>query len=267
MLTTRAAFLAGVAALLAVNGPVPVVSRAQSADDPLADVADVPSQELRAGDDSDKRYLLVGPNKSVAAPAKGYPLLIVLPGGDGGDGFLPFVKRIFKNALSNDYLVAQPVAVKWTPRQQIVWPTKTNPVDKMKFSTEEFVHAVVDDVAKKHKLDRARIFTLAWSSGGPAAYAVSLRPECGVTGSLIAMSVFNPRFLPPLQGAKGRAYYIYHSESDRICPIRMAGEAKDALADNGAKVQLTTYKGGHGWQASVFKDIQNGIDWLEKNCE
>src|SRR6516164_6456717 len=104
MLTTRptqAAFLSTVAALVAgafVSQLPFAAGRALPADDPLADVADVPSQELRAGEDADKRYLLVGPKTGLATPAKGHPLLIVLPGGDGSAEFLPFVKRIFKNA-------------------------------------------------------------------------------------------------------------------------------------------------------------------------
>ena len=41
------------------------------------------------------------------------------------------MKRIYKNALPDGYLAAEPIAVNWTPSQQIVWPTKTNPVEKM----------------------------------------------------------------------------------------------------------------------------------------
>jgi hypothetical protein len=44
-----------------------------------------------------------------------------------------------KSALPDQYLAAQPIAVRWTPDQRIVWPTKTNPVAPMKFSTEEFI--------------------------------------------------------------------------------------------------------------------------------
>jgi RNA polymerase sigma factor (sigma-70 family) len=239
----------------------------KEAEDPLADVADVPAQELRAAGDADKRYYLLGPKKDAKPPAEGYGLLVILPGGDGGADFHPFVKRIYKNALSDQYVAAQLVAPRWTADQQIVWPTKTNPVAKMKFSTEEFVEAVIEDVAKKRKLDRKRVFTLSWSSSGPAAYAASLQDKRSVTGSFVAMSVFNPRFLPPLKGAKGHAYYLYHSPADRVCPYRMAEQAKNSLAANGAKVRLETYEGGHGWRGNVYDDIRNGVDWLEKNRE
>jgi RNA polymerase sigma factor (sigma-70 family) len=239
----------------------------KSEEDPLADVADIASQELQAAGDGNKRYFLIGPKKNAEPAPEGYGLLVIMPGGDGSADFHPFVKRIYKYALSDRYLAAQPIAINWTPNQEIVWPTKTNPVAKMKFSTEEFVEAVIADVAKKHKLDRTRVFTLSWSSSGPAAYATSLQNKRSVTGSFIAMSVFNPKFLPPLKEAKGHAYYLYHSSEDRVCPYRMAEQAQNSLAENGAKVRLETYKGGHGWRGNVYSDIRRGVEWLEKKQE
>src|SRR5882724_2147385 len=73
------------------------------------DVADVPSQDLRADKDQNKRYFLVGPQKGIEAPANGYGLLVVLPGGDGSADFHPFVKRIYKNSVPEGYILAQPV--------------------------------------------------------------------------------------------------------------------------------------------------------------
>jgi predicted esterase len=236
-------------------------------DDPLADVAEIPSQDLLAANDAKQRYFLIGPKKDAKPPTEGYGLVLILPGGDGSADFHPFVKRIYKNALSDRYVAAQPVAVKWTTDQEIVWPTKSNTVPKMKFSTEEFADSVIADVAKKQKLDRTRIFTLTWSSSGPAAYAISLQGKRKVTGSFIAMSVFKPDVLPPLESAKGHAYYLYHSPDDSVCPYLMAQKAAKALAAKGAKVQLDTYDGGHGWRGNVFEDIRNGIAWLEENHE
>ncbi len=237
---------------------------AQSAQEDAEDVADIRSQDLRAGGDAKKRYFLIGPPTGVKAPAKGFALVVILPGGDGGADFHPFVKRIYKNALKEDYLVAQPVAVKWTDKQQIVWPTEKNRAKDMKFSTEEFVAAVIQDVGKKHQLDPQRAFTLSWSSSGPAAYAISLTNE-KVTGSFIAMSVFKPDLLPPLEKAKGHGYFLYHSPDDRVCPYWMAEKAAKDLEKSGASVKLATYEGGHGWRAGLYDRIQEGVQWLEKN--
>ena len=228
------------------------------------DVADITSQDLLAGKDENKRYFLVGPHKGATAPKKGYGLLVVLPGGDGSADFHPFVKRIYKNSVPEGYLLAQPVAVKWTEEQQIVWPTDKNRVDGMKFSTEEFVDAVIKDVGNRHKLDPERIFTLTWSSSGPAAYAISLTSK-KVTGSFIAMSVFKPDLLPPLEKAKGHGYFLYHSPDDNVCPFEMAEQAAKDLEKSGARVKLATYEGGHGWRAGLYDHIREGVEWLEKN--
>jgi len=228
------------------------------------DIADIKSQEHRAENDANKKYMLIAPSKAVA-PADGYGLILVLPGGDGGIGFHPFVKRIFKNGIPEGYIVAQPIAPKWSPNQQIVWPTEKNKVPGMKFTTEDFINSIINDVSGKHKINPARVFTLAWSSGGPAGYAASLScPK--VTGSFVAMSVFNPRFLPALDKASKQPYYLYHSPDDRTCPIRMAQQAVADLGKAGAKVELKNYDGGHGWRGPMYDDIRTGIEWLEKNA-
>lgn len=228
------------------------------------DVADITSLDLRADKDEKKPYFLVGPHKGVTAPKKGYGLLVVLPGGDGSADFHPFVKRIYKNSVPEGYVLAQPVAVKWTETQQIVWPTDKNRVEGMRFSTEEFVDTVIKDVGGRHALDPDRTFTLTWSSSGPAAYAVSLTSQ-KVTGSFIAMSVFKPDLLPPLETAKGHGYFLYHSPNDRVCPFRMAEQAAKDLEISGATVKLATYEGGHGWRGGLYDHIREGVQWLEKN--
>ena len=229
------------------------------------DVADVPCRDLFAGGDRNKRYFLIGAGEQIKPPEEGFGLVIVLPGGDGGPDFNPFVKRIYKNALSDKYLVVQLVAVRWTSNQKIVWPTEKVRAEKQKFSTEEFVEAVVRDIKAKHKLNEQRIFTLSWSSGGPAAYVISLQKEKSVTGSYVAMSVFKPNRLGNLEQAAGHSYFIDHSPEDKVCPFRMAKNAARILRKYGARTRLVTYKGGHGWQGNVYGRLREGIGWLELN--
>ncbi|MDM8007624.1 MAG: M56 family metallopeptidase [Phycisphaerae bacterium] len=229
------------------------------------DIADMPVLDLTAGGNEKMRYFLIGPRPDERVSAAGYKLLIVLPGGDGRAHFNPFVCRIFKNALPAGYIVAQPVAFRWTPDQQIVWPTRMNKVPGQQFATEDFVEAVIKDVRSKHKVDDRCVFTLSWSSGGPAAYAISLAENSPVTGSFVAMSVFRPDQLPSLDRAKGHAYYIYHSPDDRVCSYRMAQQAENMLKEKVAAVTLKTYPGGHGWKGGdIFGSIRTGIEWLER---
>ena len=226
---------------------------------------EVPSEKRKAGGDEKKEYFLIGAAKDRKSPKDGFGLVVVLPGGDGSADFHPFVKRLYQNSMHDGYLAAQPIAVKWTDGQEVVWPTAGLKAEKMKFTTEEFVAAVIADVGKAHRIDPARTFTLSWSSGGPAAYAISLQEKPVVAGSFIAMSVFRPDWLPDLKAAKGHAYYLYHSPDDRVCPYRMAQQAEKDLTAAGAKVVLKTYAGGHGWRGPLYADLRAGIEWLEKN--
>jgi len=81
---------------------------------PQDDVANVPSEERVVGGDPAMRTFPHGGEK---APKKGYRLLVVLPGGSGAADFEPFGKRLWKNALSEEYLVAQLVAPRWSDEQ------------------------------------------------------------------------------------------------------------------------------------------------------
>src|SRR2546429_1106609 len=141
------------------------------------DVADVPSQDLRVQGNDQQRYFLIGAKDDRKAPEKGYALLLVLPGGDGSAQFNPFVKRIWKNALPDGYLIAELVAVESKDPKQFVWPTAMDIETKQKFKTEEFIASVVKEVTAKYKIDESRVFALGWSSGGPAVYASSVSKD------------------------------------------------------------------------------------------
>ena len=249
--------------LLSLSGCLlPAAARGEEADD---EFKVLPHEERKAGDDAKKRWFLIGPREKAEAPKEGHPLLVVLPGGDGGDGFLPFVKRIHLNALAKEWLVAEPVSIKWKPNQQIVWPQEGLKVPGMEFTTEEFIEAVIADAAKAKKVDPARVYVLGWSSSGPALYAHSLAKKRSAVGWYIAMSVFHPKQLPALSGAKGLPYLLDHSPDDKTCPFADAQEAEKALTKAGATVKLVTYEGGHGWHGDLWTRLSEGVTWLEKN--
>ena len=230
------------------------------------DVADVPIRDLRVGEVEEMRYFLIGAEEDAKSPKDGFRLLLVMPGGDGSADFKSFVQRIWKNALSERYLIAQLVAPQWSEDQaeKLVWPTERNPWPKAEFTTETFLQEVIADVEERCELDLEHIYTLSWSSGGPAAYAYSLTKGTRVTGSFVAMSVFKPDQLPKLSAAKGQAYYLLHSPEDFI-PIRMAEDAKKRLEKARAEVVLKTYEGGHGWRGDVYGMLREGIGWLERH--
>jgi predicted esterase len=250
------------ALVLAIVGAL-AGGRSACAQDDLADVA---GKAYRAGGNPKFLYYEILGDPPPAPAADGYKLLLVLPGGDGSVDFLPFVKRIYKHALPEGYIVAQLVAPKWAKSEQVVWPTAKDGAAAAKIAAEKFIAAVVDDVAGRQSIDRRRVFALGWSSGGPAVYAASLAKDTPLTAVMPAMSVFFPTRLPSLAGAKGRAYYILHSPDDEVCRIQFARSAQTKLAEAGATVEFVEYAGGHGWQGDVFGNIAAGVEWMEAHA-
>jgi predicted esterase/HEAT repeat protein len=235
--------------------------------DPLADVADVPAQDLRAGGDARKRYFLIGARKGAKPPAGGYGLLIVLPGDDGGAKFHPFLRRLYKNVLNDRWLIVQAVAPQWDEKQfnQVTWPRAGLRYPAAKFTTEQFIDALLADVKAKVPIDRKRVFLLGWSSGGPPCYSLALRKDSPITGAFIAMSVFHkPELALALKNARGRTFYLLQSPDDEVTEFRFAEAAEKVLRAAGARVKLQSYKGGHGWHGDVWGMIAEGLAWLEK---
>lgn len=241
--------------LAQTSKPAPPVVDASDPKNPVADIL--------IGKNSNKRYFLIGPEKDAPVPKDGHRLLVVLPGGDGSASFMPFVRSMRAEVLGKDYLVAQPVAAPWTPNQEIVWPSKLSPVPKMEFTTEDLVAEVIGDVAKRHKVDKRHVFALGWSSSGHVVYSLALADKPLITGAYVAMAVFKPKQLPPIGAAKGRAFFLDHSPEDTTCPFKDAETARDALTKAGAKVELVSYAGGHGWLDLPYVRLAKGIKFLE----
>lgn len=208
------------------------------------------------------RYFLVG--DVTDPPDEGFGLIVVLSGGDGSADFLPFVTNIAQQTVPPGYLVVQPVAIEWREGQseRVVWPTRRSRVPGMRFTTEQYVAWVVDDVAERVALHPEKRLLLAWSSGGPAAYAVMTQKDAPISGAYIVMSVFKPHELGNLRFVRGRAFHIEHSPTDFI-PIRMAEDARDTLSEAGAAVNYVTYAGGHGWHGPIWDRLSQGFAWLD----
>ena len=228
-------------------GVLLVVSPGVLATDSVESLASSPEDRI-AGDDQDKRYIFHSASNSGKTPKNGFGLLVVLPGGGGGADFRNFVENIGKNCTGPDWFTVQLVSKMWTPDQKIIWPTGANRVKKQRFTTEQFIDAVIADVARKNKIDPRKVVLLGWSSSGPALYAHALRQKSVVSRYLVAMSVFRPKYLPPIQLARGKSFFLYHSREDQVCPFADAERAKKDLVAAGARLEILEYEGGHGWR-------------------
>lgn len=230
----------------------------ESKQDSSASIKTTPEPtEIKTASGGVARYLAIPPTASATKPKSGFPLLLVLPGGDGSTEFHPFVRAIHEFALQGQFVVAQVVAP-----PQIVWPTKSSTVRWN--TTNESVCAIVDEMVKKQSVDRQQVYALAWSSSGPAVYELALQDKSPLAGAFIAMSVFKPGDLPKLTNAKGRRFYLLHSPEDAVCPFGMAKDANDQLTKAGAIVTLVNYSGGHGWHGPVHDLLKTGMDWLQR---
>jgi hypothetical protein len=150
-----------------------------------------------AGGDEQKRYYLM-PSGDAAVTDRPLGLVIYMPGGDGGEEYRGFGRHSARFALPNGYLLAQLIAPLWYPEQQVTWPCRTDYLlqvisaenfKRIRFTTEDFVDAVIDEVTAQHDIDPGRIFIYSWSSAGPAAYEIAFtNPK--VRGAFIAAAVY-----------------------------------------------------------------------------
>ncbi len=139
--------------------------------------------ELKTQSGGQCEYLLVSPDTKVAKPQNGYPLLLILPGGDGSADFHPFVKAIHQYALAGRFAVAQPLAP-----PQIIWPTKSS-VWRIA-TTEESIAAIIRDVsarlANRFEADLCTRLVVEWTSdlcvvvAGTIAFCRSVHRHVGV---------------------------------------------------------------------------------------
>jgi hypothetical protein len=226
------------------------------------DVASIPSKAFYAGGNRNMLYVVSGPAGS--APAGGYKVLLVLPGGDGSIDFHTFIKRIQLNALPEGYLVAHLVAPKYAGSSKVVWPVKaTQATATSPIVIEEFIETVVGELKANYKVDAKKVFALGWSSSGPALYSYISNKPRSVTGVYVAMSVYHSQDMGPLENVRGFPVYILHSPDDKTCPLVLAQKARSTLTEAGAKVGWDTYSGGHGWVEDPYGHIRSGIAFLE----
>jgi predicted esterase len=212
--------------------------------------------------EKNQHYFLISHRED---PAEKKGLVIILPGGPGDRNFLPFCANVLTRlGVPKGFVAAQLIAPEWSDDpNRIVWPSVAIPDEKAEFTTEAFIRAVINDAGTEVNLDKSHIFTLGWSSSGPALYSASTRVS-EVTGSIIAMSRFFPATSVEKDKAKGKNYFLYHSRKDQICPFADAEQAVKTLTELEANVKLVEYDGAHGWEPGEphWETIKGAIAWL-----
>ena len=210
----------------------------------------------------DRRTTFFFSPKGHAGPHKG--LAILLPGGDGGRDFLPFCSTLAAQAFPVDWLTIQLVAPQWRPPspEVTVWPSGLVKDAKAKFDTEDFIRAAIAEAAPRLE-KKAPVVLLGWSSSGHAIIsAVQKLPE--VRGVMLAGSRFAKGWARSRPGLKDKAFFLYHGETDAVCPMADAVAAEEFLPKAGARAKLVKFAGGHGWPPGFdhFAALRGGLAWI-----
>ena len=206
-------------------------------------------------------YFLTEPKRQVAA-GRALGLLVVLPGGNGSEEFLPFVAGSLSECAPTAFLCAMLTAPKWAPGQKIVWPTKALPEAGMQYPTEDYGRAVIDDVGKRHQLDASKIVLLGWSSSGPAIHEVLASGKSPSQRAYVAMSVWKGKDAAAVAATKGMRIVLDQSRDDKVTPFVQAEQALQMLTAAGATVRMMAHKGDHGWTDAPLPRVTEGLRWL-----
>lgn len=215
-----------------------------------------------------QRYFYFRPRKEGEVGEMGYGLIVVLPGGRGDASQRPYYGNVYLNSVPYGFVMAQLVAVKWTPEQKVIWPSKYIPAEGMQFTTSEFVDAVITDVERRVEIDPRHVYLMGASSSGQSVYGSAVsNPR--ISGALVVASVFTKQLLPSLQGAKGKRFFLYQSPDDDVTRFHFAEAAATALRGHGAEVLLYSYPGGHNptWPNNSLGVYGYAFHWLQGEAQ
>ena len=238
---------------------------ASSAEQPAIDPS-LTTEDRTIGGDPTQRYFVIRHQIPSTETPKEYGLLLVLPGGPGNADFLPFCANVITLAgTPKDFIVAELVAPVWgkLDNSTIVWPGAAFPDKNARFTSEQFLDAVIADVSRLYKIHEGWVFTLGWSSSGHILYNSSFE-NSKIRGAFVAMSRFQPAWFAHPENAKGKRYYFWHSPEDSICPFAETESAASFLTEQGAATIVRSYRGGHGWVTFTFYGdrIKEALEWF-----
>ncbi|HEY1601279.1 MAG TPA: hypothetical protein VGG64_16880 [Pirellulales bacterium] len=237
-------------------------------DDKWDELHDVPSIDTTVAGNDQMRYFLHGPRAAVEAPSAGYKLVVAITGGNGGPAFAPMVRRLLKYAMSEEFIVAEPVAL--PHRGAIVWPTRGHYIEEIGpplFFSEDFVEAVIQDIGRRHSIDRRFVFTLAWNSSVPAAFAIAMQESTAVTGSYISLLVLPTEWPGSLAAAKGRSFLLTHTLRDSQGRFTWSKQSLQQLIDAGAIVKSTDHGDPRARLGLDYDQVREGLQWLVGQAE
>lgn len=171
-------------------------------------------------------YLLFLPDSYYADPGKLWPMILFLHGsGERGDS-LDLVKihgpaMIVETRKDFPFIVVSPQL----PAEEDGW-------------SPELLKELVDDVVKKYRINKEKMYLTGLSMGGRGTWAFAIEypglfaaiaPVCGpVTDRRLNRLIDTP-------------VWVFHGAKDRTVPIKASEDAVTALKKLGADVRFTVY--------------------------
>jgi polyhydroxybutyrate depolymerase len=199
-----------------------------------------PSESIKVGDATREYRLVVPKSVDLTKPA---PLVFAFHGMliDSKD-LMPRYTGLNKTAETGKFLLVYPEAV-----------GKSWGIDPVKVRNDlAFFDALLDELARSHKVDRDRVYVLGMSNGGYFAHIVgrersrtvaAVASHSGPLGLETLLGVNAPRKFPVL---------IIHGDKDPLFPVAFARENRDKYQREGHEVRYVEVPGlGHQWATSA----------------
>src|SRR5438093_1268949 len=152
------------------------------------------------------------------------PLVVALHGGHGHGR--DFLWSWLREARARDTLVLAPTSVQRT------WSLMGADVDAPR------ILQMVESVAARYPVDRARVLLTGMSDGGTYAFLCGLRESAPFTHLAPACGVLHPALLATdaLARARDLPIYLVHGERDWMFPVATARMTRDVLTTVGARI-------------------------------
>ena len=169
-------------------------------------------------DGSRRAYRLAVPT---TPPAGEMPLLLVFQGGDGGDYPFPQEREFLALAEAEGVIIARPIAEQLAGNEG-AWLLNADSTSRRDL---DYVEAVIDDIASRYPVNRARVYATGYSLGSMFTYELACHLSdrfaaiASFAGSMPASASCEPDEVVPIMHI--------HGTDDGIIPYGETWDWKD----------------------------------------
>lgn len=207
-------------------------------------------------DERKRRYVVQWPKRQLSQPL---PVVLFFHGGGGtadrvaANGF----GRLLKD---QDFIAVYPDAWKnnWNDgRQSKTIAAQVEGVDDLKF-----VRAVIEDVAKRHAIDRTRIFAGGISNGGIFSHFLAANAADMIAGIAPVIGGLAEPLAPTFKPSRPISLFVIQGDADRLVPFAGGGIlGRDRRGRVLATEQmLGMYLRHNGIAGKPVKDLLSDVD-------